>query len=76
MTEMTDISQIEQRLEALEMHSAHQDNVIEELSDIAVKQWAEITALTERLSFLKGKIQELEAGSDGTPEPDETPPHY
>lgn len=76
MTDMTEISEIEQRLAALEMHSAHQDNVIEELNEIAVKQWAEITALTERLSFLRGKIQELEAGSDGMPEADETPPHY
>lgn len=73
---MTEISEIEKRLEALEMHSAHQDNVIEELNDIAVKQWAEITALTERLSFLRGKIQELEAGSDGAPDEDATPPHY
>ena len=70
------MAEIEQRLAALEMHSAHQDNVIEELNEIAVKQWAEITALTERLSFLKGKIQELEAGNDGTPDADETPPHY
>ena len=73
---MTETSEIEQRLAALEMHSAHQDNVIEELNDIAVKQWAEITALTERLSFLRGKIQELETGGDGTSDADETPPHY
>ncbi|MGB0631758.1 MAG: SlyX family protein [Alphaproteobacteria bacterium] len=64
------------RLDALEAHIAHQDQVIEELSEVAAKQWSEIAALKERLEQLRNKFREMEAGMDGDPGEESPPPHY
>ena len=46
------------RLHALEARIAHQDNVIEDLSDVLAKQWKEISQLNGRIDYLKRKLQE------------------
>ena len=63
------------RLDALEAHIAYQNQVIEELSDVAAVQWAEIAELKDRLDRLYTSFQEFEAGMDGEPG-QEPPPHY
>ena len=63
------------RLDALEAHIAYQNQVIEELSDVAAIQWAEIAELKDRLDRLYNSFQEFEAGMDGEPG-QEPPPHY
>ncbi len=74
---MTDPADITARLDDLETHIAHQNSVIDELSDVSIKQWAEIRKLTDRLAHLQHKLQELERGID-TPadEAEPPPPHY
>ena len=63
------------RLDALEAHIAYQNQVIEELSDVAATQWAEIAELKDRLDRLYNSFQEFEAKMDGAPG-QEPPPHY
>ena len=63
------------RLDALEAHIAYQNQVIEELSDVAAMQWSEIAELKDRLNRLNNIFQEFEAGMDGEPD-QELPPHY
>lgn len=64
------------RLHALEARIAHQDNVIEDLSDVLAKQWKEISQLNGRIDYLKRKLQELEDGIEASPPGDKPPPHY
>ena len=75
---MTSPADITARLDHLETHIAHQNSVIDELSDVSIRQWAEIRALTERLSHLQHKLQELERGIDTPRDEGEEPPppHY
>jgi SlyX protein len=64
------------RLDTLESTVAHQDQTIEELSDVVARQAAEISDLTEKLNSLRERLSELEE-SDGDGGPDEPPPpHY
>ena len=55
------------RLDALEAHIAYQNQVIEELSDVAAMQWAEIAELKDRLNRLNNIFQEFEAGWTASP---------
>jgi len=73
---MSDAEEMQARLDTLEAHIAHQDQVLEELSDVATKQWSEITALKERLERLNNRFQEMEAGIDDAPEEEPPPPHH
>jgi SlyX protein len=73
---MSDAEEMQARLDTLEAHIAHQDQVLEDLSDVATKQWSEITALKERLERLNNRFQEMEAGIDDAPEEEPPPPHY
>ena len=66
----------EVRLDALEEHIAHQDHVIDELNQIATKQWSEITNLRERLVVLSDKLQEMEGRTSNDPIGSPLPPHY
>ena len=73
---MADVPNLEKRLNKLEAHVAEQDNVIEELSDVLAKQWAEITDLNAKIEYLKSKTRELEDGTDSDAGSEAPPPHY
>ena len=73
---MSEQDDTQTRLDSLEAHIAHQDQVIEELSDVAVKQWAEITRLNEQIERLKNKVEAVETGMDDDPSEEPPPPHY
>ena len=66
----------EKRIAALEERISHQDHVIEDLSEMSVRQWKEITALSDKLGYLKSKLEELEDGAEATPGKEPPPPHY
>ena len=73
---MTETPSPENRLDTLEATVAHQDQTLEELSGVVVRQAAEISDLTEKLNSLRERLSELEE-SDGDGGPDEPPPpHY
>jgi SlyX protein len=66
----------DKRIAALEERIAHQDHIIEDLSDMSVKQWKEISELSDKLGYLKSKLEELEDGGGESPGKEPPPPHY
>lgn len=69
---MSDGSEHDARIIALEVKLAYQETTIESLSEELITQKREIDSLTEKLSRLHAQIEQLQ--TDGTPE--EIPPHY
>jgi SlyX protein len=62
-----------QRIEALEMQVAHQEQAIAELNDVITRQWKKISELDRLLKNLLEDVQNIAPGREG-PEP--PPPHY
>jgi SlyX protein len=71
---MTEIETLIQRIDALEMHIAHQDRTIEELNAALTDQWKQVEDLAYRVSRLAEELREVEIGGSNEPEP--PPPHY
>ena len=70
---MTDV---DQRLEKLEMLAAFQEQAIEELNGIVTEQWREIAALQRLAGTLGERLREISDSpvfAAGTEPP---PPHY
>jgi SlyX protein len=72
---MIEMSELEQRVGELEAHSAHQESVIQDLSDGIAKQWATIDRLVRTIEQFKNQILSLEEGVQ-TALPEKLPPHY
>ena len=64
------------RLDTLEIRIIHQDSLIDDLSEISIKQWSEIKTLTDQLNRLQNKLQELEIGIKKPPSEETRPPHF
>ena len=64
------------RVDALEVHIAHQNKLIDGLSEMSIKQWNEIKILNYHLAYLKNKILELENETDDFIDEESTPPHF
>jgi SlyX protein len=60
------------RLEALEAHCAHQDRMLNELSDAVAEQWRRIDVLTREVLRLREEARGLNQNAG----PDKPPPHY
>jgi SlyX protein len=71
---MTDVQDLSERIDALEMRIAYQDETIETLNQTITAQWAEIDRLTRQVAELKERLQDAESN---IPAPaNERPPHY
>jgi SlyX protein len=71
---MSDGRALSERIDALEMRLAYQDEAIETLNQTITKQWLEIDRLTRQLAEMKVRLQEAESHA---PDPaNEPPPHY
>ncbi len=70
----------ERRLTDLEIHVAHQEQTIAELSEAIRLQWAELDSLRARVSALITELRaDLNRGRDDTGDPppaDQRPPHW
>jgi len=64
------------RLDALEVRIAFQDDTIEVLNTTVTQQWAEIDALRREIVRLADRLQEAESRVGGRNEPEPPPPHY
>ena len=71
---MTDVNNMAERLEALEMRLTYQDETIETLNATITAQWKQIDALTRQVASLGERLQEAESNSGGIS--NEPPPHY
>jgi SlyX protein len=71
---MTDVKGLSERIDALEMRIAYQDETIETLNQTITAQWTEIDRLTRQVAELKERLQDAESNM---PAPaNERPPHY
>jgi len=65
---------LSERVDALEMRIAYQDDTIETLNQTITAQWKQIDALTRKISELGERLQQAEANAPGPA--NERPPHY
>jgi SlyX protein len=68
------MSELSDRIDALEARIAYQDDTIETLNTTITEQWKQIDALTRQVAALNDRLQEAEARSPGPS--NERPPHY
>jgi SlyX protein len=74
MAPMYDVSDLSERIDALEMRLTYQDVTIETLNQTITAQWVEIDRLTRQVAELKERLQEAESNAPGPV--NEPPPHY
>lgn len=67
---------LERRLIELESRVAHHERMAEDLSSVIADQGRTIDVLNERVRRLIGRLRELEAGWERSPQDDKPPPHY
>lgn len=72
---MSDRTDIGERIDALEIRIAFQDETIEALNKTITAQWQQIDALTRQVASLGERLQEAES-SAGVGAGNEPPPHY
>jgi SlyX protein len=71
---MNEITELSERIDALEARLTFQDDTIETLNQTITAQWQTIDALTRQVSQLNERLQEAEAGAIRPSH--ELPPHY
>lgn len=71
---MSDAKALAERIDALEMRIAYQDETIETLNQTITAQWQQIDALTRQLAELRERLQDAE--SNAAAPANERPPHY
>jgi SlyX protein len=69
-------TELSDRLDALEVRFAHQEQTIDDLNAAITAQWKQIDALTETVTRLTQQVRGMEnaGGEANVPEP--PPPHY
>jgi uncharacterized coiled-coil protein SlyX len=74
MAPMSEEKGLSERVDALEMRVAYQDDTIETLNQTITAQWQQIDALTRQLAELRERLRDAERSA---PAPvNEPPPHY
>ena len=71
---MTDLSDLTERIEALETRIAFQDQTIEDLNATITAQWRQIDLLTRKLEQMEEQVRSGVQIADPATEP--PPPHY
>jgi SlyX protein len=71
---MNDAKALGDRIDALEIRLAFQDETIETLNKTITAQWQQIDALTRQIAALNERLREAEASAPGAA--NEPPPHY
>lgn len=72
---MTENEALEERIDGIEMHLAHQDGMIEDLHETISRQWKLIDELTRKLERVTRQLRDVE-GNAGAAPVDRPPPHY
>lgn len=63
-----------ERIDALEMRIAHQDQTIEELNEALTAQWKTIDLMAKKLAMLEEQVRSGSYIAD--PASEKPPPHY
>ena len=75
MTEPSSPSSID-RIDALEIRIAYQDETIETLNKAITEQWQIIDTLRREMARLQERLEAAEMKSSGPAAPEPPPPHY
>lgn len=70
---MSENKDLRERIEALEMRIAYQDQTIEDLNQTITKQWTEFDKLNREIAKLYAQMEEMDNGGG---EIVDRPPHY
>ena len=73
---MNSQSAMQDRVNTIESHIAHQEKLIEELSEVTAKQSLEMMALKDQLHELTDKLKAFEEGMAVKSDDERSPPHY
>lgn len=69
-------SEIQARLEALEVRVAYQDRTIEDLNGVVTAQWKQLDDLTKQMARMADRLRNIEENAPSSGEPEPPPPHY
>lgn len=72
---MTTDRELAERLDRLEMRTAHQDAAIDELNEVITAQWKQIDYLKRQISRLEEQAAQAPATA-GPAQLEPPPPHY
>jgi SlyX protein len=64
------------RLDAMEIHIAHQEAAIEGLSETVQAQWLQIDALKREIGKLTRSLEAMSMSGGDAPAANQPPPHY
>ncbi len=70
------IDKLQQRLEILEGHMAHQELAVETLNQVILKQQQDIVELKKQIDLLKSRLENLQNALPAQNNHYEKPPHY
>lgn len=73
---MADDAALATRLTELEIHVSHQDQIIDDLSEIVRRQWDDIETLRRSLEKQTALLQEMGEEARDPSHLDQRPPHY
>ncbi|MBY0381544.1 MAG: SlyX family protein [Xanthobacteraceae bacterium] len=72
---MSDLSDAE-RIDALEMKIAYQEEAIEQLNEVITAQWKKLDEFARELIRLNDRIEAAGANAPASPGDEPPPPHY
>ena len=67
---------LENRVAELEIRISFQDQTIQQLNDVVIRQQRELEKITRDLAQLKGQLSTLTAAPTGNQATEPPPPHY
>ncbi|MGV6852658.1 MAG: SlyX family protein [bacterium] len=70
------LSELENRIETLEMRTAFQENTLQQLDDVIIQQQKQLDHLETANQLLIQKIDEMSDSQGEQAQVDERPPHY
>ncbi|MEM0912389.1 MAG: SlyX family protein [Pseudomonadota bacterium] len=74
---MNEIEQdLQERIEALEIKSAYQEDTIDKLNTVIIEQEGRINTCERTMKLLVDKLKELQPNTSASFDQQEIPPHY
>ncbi|MGF1685358.1 SlyX family protein [Photobacterium japonica] len=73
---MTEIEQLQARIDELEMKQAFQEQTIEELNQALTAQQFTVDKIQTQMKFMVGKVKGMEPSNMASESEETPPPHY